>query len=235
METEVSEATKAVIRQDIQDALSVSSCDDPLLGATFGWLHRMTTNLLHKHGSLVQHLFASILAETPGYEVFKRQDVAISADADRLATRHNIMACLETDLPYEPIGHRSVRPDVVAFNTLTGTLQFIEVKRGVAKLSSATIRSETRDLLCLQMLGRGWARANHLDVQRTEALAVSFYGRSGLPSALTVLGANLDEHFGLHVTEQMEASLAFARDELERRLPDLVDDSSRSWSGARRD
>ena len=71
MESEVSEATRAVIRQDIEDALSVSSCEDPLLGATFGWLHRVTTNLLHKHGSLVQGLFASILAETPGYEVFQ--------------------------------------------------------------------------------------------------------------------------------------------------------------------
>ena len=219
MNHEVPNPIKAIIRDDIDEALAVAAVDDPLLGETFGWLHRVTTNLLHKHGAILQSVLAQILAEAPGYDVLPLQDVTISEDADRLASRHNISACVQTDLPYDPRGPRTVRPDVIGLHEPTRTLQFIEIKRGQAKLSSATIRSETRDLQCLQMLGRSWARTHNLNADRVEAFAVSFYGRSGLPHQLSVAGDDLDEHFGFPVNARIQAALAFGRHELEARLP----------------
>jgi hypothetical protein len=219
MKHDVPTPIKTIIRQDIDDALAVAAVDDPLLGETFGWLHRVTTNLLHKHGAILQSVLAQILAEAPGYNVLPPHDIKVSEDADRLASRHNIPASLQTELPYDPRGPRTVRPDVIAFHEPTGTLQFVEAKRGQAKLSSATIRSETRDLQCLQMLGRSWARAQNLGAERVEAFAVSFYGRSGLPHQLSVAGDELDEHFGFPVSAQIDAALAFGRHELEARMP----------------
>lgn len=219
MKHEVPMPIKAIIRQDIDDALAVAGVDDPLLGQTFGWLHRVTTNLLHKHGSLLQSVLASTLAEAKGYEILEPCDIPVSEDADRLASRHNISACVQTELPFEPTGPRTVRPDIIGLHVLSGTLQFVEIKRGQGKLSSATIRSETRDLLCLQMLGRSWARSLNLQVRKVDAFAVSFYGRSGLPHRLTVAGDELDEHFGFPVTGRVEAALEFGRHELEARLP----------------
>ena len=221
MKTELPTTIKTIIRKDIDEALAVAGVDDPLLGETFGWLHRVTTNLLHKHGAILQSVLASMLAEAPGYDVLPAQDITISEDADRLASRHNISACLQTELPYDPRGPRTVRPDVIGLHEPSATLQFVEIKRGQAKLSSATIRSETRDLQCLQMLGRSWARAHAHDVEKVEAFAVSFYGRSGLPHQLSVAGNDLDEHFGFPVNAQIEAALAFGRHELEAWLPDF--------------
>lgn len=230
MKDDPPEHIKAIVKRDFDEALSFEPVDDPLLGPTFGSLHRMTCSLLHRNGWLLQKVLTQILAETPGFAVLPAHEIRVSADADRLAYRRNPIECLETELPYDPEGPRAIKPDLIVYRTATGRLELLEIKRGQAKLGAGSIRSQTRDLLCLQMMGRSWARQHHLDVTDVRALVVSLFGQTGLSPDLTVYGDELDDHFGFPVTRHLDTALSFARRELERRLPAVVDRTGQPWT-----
>lgn len=213
---------KATIRDDVDRAFSIPCTDDPLLGPTLGYLYRAAGNLLQSHGTLIQDLLPQILRKTPGFAVLAPEGIRISEDADRMAHRDNLQDCLHTELHYNADGAREVRPDILLFRTTSGTLEFLEVKRGQGKLGSSAIRSLLRDLLCLQMLGRSWGRRHHLHVTEVRARVISIYGQTGLPQELTIQGNSLDEYFGFPMSSEFDEALNFSRDEVERRLPGIL-------------
>lgn len=218
---------QAMIRREIDRALALPPVDDPFLGLHYGYQHRVLGSLVRRSGTIMQLALREILREVPHLLVLNVTEVPISEEVDRAAATYDIAGARETHLEYDPEGPRVVRPDVITLTIgdvrhdcrRTGTLDFIDIKRGGGRLASGALRALRLNLLALQMQGRSFGEHLDLRVRETNAWAVSLFGETGLSPDLTIAGEDLDAYYDYPVSTRLAEAMLFARDELSRRLP----------------
>jgi hypothetical protein len=83
-------------------------------------------------------------------------------------------------------------------------------KRGNGQFDAGKIRSIKRDLIVTQMLLKSYGAAAKLAPEKAEARIIFYYGRRSIPRPYSLVGSDLNEHFGFPVYDLVEeANLYF--------------------------
>lgn len=107
---------------------------------------------------------------------------------------------------------------MVAFDETDRSIRAYEIKRGNGYFDAGKIRSITRDLKCVQVLLKSYGEFCKLD-PAAEARIIFYYGMRSIAPPWSLVGKELDEHFGFPVVERIEQ----ANDYFRTRLNDLLD------------
>jgi hypothetical protein len=94
-----------------------------------------------------------------------------------------------------------------------------EVKRGNGQFDAGKIRSIRRDLMCVQVLLKSYGEVANVNPVAGEARIIFYYGVRSLPRPWSLVGDELDEHFGFPLVEKVEQ----ANDYFKARLHELLE------------
>ena len=89
-----------------------------------------------------------------------------------------------------------------------------EIKRGNGAFDAGKIRSIRRDLNVTQMLLKSYGETFKLNPVRAEARVIFYYGIRSLPRPLSLIGSELNEHFGFQVYDLVEAANQYFKSKL---------------------
>jgi hypothetical protein len=87
--------------------------------------------------------------------------------------------------------------DIIVFDSADQTLRAYEIKRGNGQFDAGKIRSIKRDLIVTQMLLKSYGETFNLRPKKAEARIMFYYGRRSIPRPYSLIGSELNEHFGL--------------------------------------
>jgi hypothetical protein len=148
-----------------------------------------------------------------------RDDVfKVSREADALASTQDLLACLQTTLPYGN-SVRTLQVDMIAFDSADQSIRAYEIKRGNGQFDAGKIRSITRDLKCIQVLLKSYGQLCNFNPVSAESKIIFYYGVRSIPRPLSLIKGELDQHFGFPVVEKIEQ----ANDYFQTKLHALLD------------
>ena len=109
------------------------------------------------------------------------------------------------------------------FDVRTGSLEFVECKRGRHQIGADHQRARLKDDAVLELVGRSYARKKFRQIAGDcRCLTVSYYGNTGLPENRTVRASELDEHYGWPVRRRVEEHLNYFRTRLDQAIPGVT-------------
>ena len=108
---------------------------------------------------------------------------------------------------------------MIAFDNADGTLRAYEIKRSNGAFDAGKIRSIRRDLNVTQMLLKSYGETFNLKPLKAEARVIFYYGIRSLPRPYSLIGAELNNHFGFAVYEHVETANEYFR----RKLHELLE------------
>ena len=107
-----------------------------------------------RHGNILERAIFERLKENAQLEVWSDPLFSVSAMADSVASEslRAPSTLLDTNIPYEPNGKRTLQVDIIVFDKQAKTLRAYEVKRGNGEHDAGKKRHILRDTLCIQVL-----------------------------------------------------------------------------------
>ena len=113
--------------------------------------------------------------------------------------------------------------DLLTYDPWFREVNFFEVKRGTAPIGANHRRVRLLEHVALAITGAAFVEESLGEpVHDVSTRVISYYGRSGFDSAITITAAELDTVFGTTVRAEVDAHLAFFRYRLDCRIPGLT-------------
>jgi hypothetical protein len=180
---------------------------DPIAGAHFSKIVSLLSSSYKRHGYILQRAILERLKENPDFIVWDDPVFAVSQMADHIIDvgMSDPLSLLGNDINYITPGHRTLQVDALVYDQRTKSLRAYEVKRGAGAHDSGKRRSILRDVLCVQVLLRSYGRERGYDVATVESRVIFYYGELSVPRPFGMSGADMDEHFGFPVWDEVEA------------------------------
>jgi hypothetical protein len=107
---------------------------------------------------------------------------------------------------------------MIAFDEADQTLRAYEIKRGNGAFDAGKIRSIRRDLTVTQMLLKSYGDTFNLNPVKAEARVIFYYGIRSLPRPYSLIGSELNDHFGFGVYDLVETANSYFRQKLHELL-----------------
>jgi len=200
------EAVKPEVNRTIQSLNSKKFTADPIAGAHFSKIVSLLSSAYKRHGFIIERALLAALKQYPQFEVWEQRDFGVSLAADSMVD-HLIGTPTEASAVTLAYGEqkRTLQVDLFVYNRETKALRSYEVKRGCGLHDSGKRRSILRDLLCLQVLTKGYGESRGLEVAEAHAHIIFYYGQCSIKKPFCLVREELDEHFGVPVVETVEA------------------------------
>lgn len=190
---------------------------DPVVEARYSRITSIVSSAYKRHGAIIERAFTAALQRSPHLTVWDERDFRISAAAERLADGDATAA--GSALRYGAAGHvRAQQVDLLVFDDRHGRLGAYECKRGFGYHDAGKKRSMLRDIRCIQMLLRSYGEQRSLEIRSAEARIIFYYGTCSIGAPWALTRDDLDNHFGIPVTENVEQVNEYFRE----RLNDLL-------------
>jgi hypothetical protein len=171
-----------------------------------------TSAVIKRHGDLLCTQVRETLSGHEALVVLPSEGFPISAEADRLAAEQGVEACRTAHLTYDPdTAARTIDVDLIVVDTRIGSVTAYEIKRGFGPVDAGKRRQTLRDGFAVAAHLSDYAQRRGHPVLRSDFKVLSIYGRTGLPSEVTINGAQLDEHFAHGVSAPMWQSERYLR------------------------
>jgi hypothetical protein len=201
------------------DALAaVEFRPDPIAGTLFSRMTSVLSSAYKRHGPIIERAIVERLNESDRYTVWgvDRFGVQQQAATTVAAAGNNPATLANTHLPYvgDHAGDTQLQIDAVVFDHETNVVSAYEIKRGNGHFDAGKQRSMKRDALIAKVLlqshctGRGHAAVD------SRSHIIFYYGLRSIPAPLGIIGAELDDHFGIPVWEEVETVNAYFRSRL---------------------
>jgi hypothetical protein len=195
---------------------SLSSIPSP--GRKYSRLTSIISSAYKRHGAILEFALRESLRESNRHKVWREDAFRVSRAADQIVGQQSDEAYSATLLPYgESI--RTLQIDMMVFDNADQTLRAYEIKRGNGQFDAGKIRSIKRDLFVTQMLLKSYGETFSLKSEKAEARIIFYYGRRSIPRPFSLIGIELNEHFGFPVYDLVEQ----ANDYFKRQLYSLLD------------
>lgn len=172
-------------------------------------------------GSVIAHSLAEALSQRTRLQVRQDVHVPLSRETLILAAAANgtdpnaELRCLDN-------GTRS-QVDVLTYDPWYQEVTCYEVKRGSAPIGANHRRLRELEHLALRITGGSFVEQLIGEpVVELSTRVISFYGRTGFDSEVTVTGGELDRYFGVPVCSEISTHVAFFRYQLDRLIPGLT-------------
>lgn len=201
--------------------------EDPVLGPGLSRLHSTLASLVSRDGHVLQKVLYETLKDNPYLSIWQEAEFSVSPEADKLAEARSFESCLETDLPYGKSVSRKISLDFIVLNHRSKTVTAYEIKRGKGYMGAGARRQITRDILCARMLVKGYAKSLGFTARRGDAKVIIYHGNASLRPEISLMGADLDAHFGISVTPAVAAANRYFRKKIDEILPDVLADCAR--------
>ena len=190
---------------------------DPIASEHYSRSTSIMSSAYKRHGVILETALRESLRESNRHRVWQEDAFRVSRAADALVGSQNEEACRRTTLPYGD-STRTVQVDMVAFDSADRTIRAYEVKRGNGKFDAGKVRSIKRDLLCIQVLLKGYGELANCEPQAAASKIIFYYGVRSIPAPWSLFKAELDEHFGFPVVRNIEAANEYFRAQLHQLL-----------------
>jgi hypothetical protein len=179
---------------------------DPIAGPLVSRIVSVMSSAYKRHGNILERAIFERLKENPQLEIWNDQLFSVSAMADSVASEslRAPSTLLETNIPYEPNGKRTLQVDIIVFDKEAKTLRAYEVKRGNGEHDAGKKRQILRDILCIQVLLRKYGAFRGCEAMSISSHVISYYGLLSVPRPFALKGTDLDQHFGFSVYAEVE-------------------------------
>jgi hypothetical protein len=148
---EFMERVTPVVDETIRALAAVSFVEDPIAGARYSRATSIVSSAYKRHGRILEFALRESLRDSNRHTVWNDEVFKVSREADALANTQDLLACLQTTLPYGN-SVRTLQVDMFAFDSADQSIRAYEIKRGNGQFDAGKIRSITRDLKCIQVL-----------------------------------------------------------------------------------
>lgn len=206
-----------VVDQTISRLASQKFIADPIAGEKFSRQTSIISSAYKRHGSILEVALRESLRESNRHKVWKEDAFKVSRAADQIVGQQTDEAYLSTTLPYGE-GIRTLQIDMIAFDHADNTLRAYEIKRGNGAFDAGKIRSIRRDLIVTQMLLKSYGEMFKLNPVKAEARVIFYYGIRSLPRPYSLIGSELNDHFGFGVYDLVETVNTYFRQKLHELL-----------------
>ncbi|TWI73624.1 hypothetical protein IQ16_01762 [Bradyrhizobium huanghuaihaiense] len=205
---------KPIVDQTISTLASADFETDPIAGEKYSRQTSIISSAYKRHGTILERAMLESLRESNRHKVWREDAFRVSHAADQLIGHQADMALL----PYgESI--RTLQIDMMVFDSADQTLRAYEVKRGFGKFDAGKIRSIRRDLIVTQMLLKSYGELAGYKAERAEAKIIFYYSRRSIPRPYSLVGPELNDHFGFPVYDLVEEANVYFK----QQLYDLLD------------
>jgi hypothetical protein len=207
------ERVKPVVDDTIRGLGRTKFIADPVAGLKYSRVTSIVSSAYKRHGRILETALREGLRESNRHRVWQEDNFRVSRAADALVDSQSETECLKSALPYGE-GARTLQVDMIAFDDADKVIRSYEVKRGNGQFDAGKIRSIRRDLKCVQVLLQSYGEAANVKPVRAESKIIFYYGIRSIPRPWSLVGAELDAHFGFGVTERVEQANEYFRGKL---------------------
>lgn len=178
---------------------------DPIAGEHFSRIVSIVSSAYKRHGHILERAILEQLKTCPDLQVWNDPTFQIPANADLIANGSlaDPSTIYGNEASYGP-GIRTVQVDALVHDRRHNTLRAYEIKRGFGSHDSGKRRQILRDLLCIQVLLKSYGKLRKIDVERTGAHVIFYYGVRSIPEPFGLVGRELDDHFSYPVSHVVE-------------------------------
>lgn len=202
-----------IIDQTISTLASARFVTDPIAGEKYSRLTSIISSAYKRHGAILEIALRESLRESNRHQVWREDAFRVSRAADQIVGQQDEVAYAATMLPYGE-SYRTLQIDMMVFDQADRTLRAYEIKRGNGQFDAGKIRSIKRDLVVTQMLLKSYGETFKVAPERAEARIIFYYGRRSIPRPYSLIGSELNEHFGFGVYDLVEAANAYFQQRL---------------------
>jgi hypothetical protein len=216
--TDFMHAMQPVIDRIVASLERARFVEDPICGPQYSRINSILSSAQKRHGRILEIAFREGLRGSKENHIWTEPKFAVSLAADTLVNSQSDEASCQSELPYGEV-HRTIQIDVGAFNHTHRAIGSYEVKRANGLHDAGKIRSMRRDLACTRVLLRSYGQLRGLYAQQqADARIIFYYGRRSIPAPYSLIGEELDDHFGFAITARIEAANNYYRDRLRELL-----------------
>lgn len=190
---------------------------DPIAGTKYSRATSIVSSAYKRHGRILETALRESLRESNRLRVWQEDCFRVSRAADALVDTQSEQECLKSALPYGE-GIRALQVDVIAFDEADNIIRAYEVKRGNGQFDAGKIRSIRRDLKCVQVLLKSYGEISKFVPTGAESKIIFYYGIRSIPRPWSLVGTELDAHFGFPVKERVEQANEYFRVKLHELL-----------------
>jgi hypothetical protein len=208
---------KPLVDETVRRLAVKSFRDDPIAGNRYARATSIVSSAYKRHGKILEAALFERLRDNNRLTVWNDPTYAVSGAADALVHSSTHADCLRSQLPYGE-SKRTLQIDIVVYDTLHRSIRSYEVKRGNGEHDAGKVRSIWRDLICTHVLLKSYGVARGHEVDHAEAKIVYYYGVRSIPTPISLVREELDEHFEYPVVEAVEQVNAYFRDRLHELL-----------------
>jgi len=174
---------------------------DPIAGEEYSRSTSIISSAYKRHGKIIEAALRERLKDNDQFVVWDEPLFKVSQPANILSGRAN--DCNGASLFYGDQA-RTVQVDLIVYDKNNRTLRAYEVKRGNGSFDAGKKRSIMRDLLSIQVLLKSYGEQRGYETQSSESKIIFYYGLRSIPTPYSLIGDELDEHFGFDVVSAIE-------------------------------
>lgn len=179
---------------------------DPIVPSEYRRPYGVIMSAVRSDGQLLETAVSETLKASPRLIVLRTPSIYIPAEVDQFVnSAAGKAAMLQSDLHYEHGRGRKVTPYTVVVDEDREAIDILELKRGRAKTDAGKTRQTERDLLCLRLVAKSFAKEMlNIDVTTTTACVCAIHGCSAVSPDLQVSLAELEERYGVNLLSVVE-------------------------------
>jgi len=191
--------------------------EDPVAGTKYSRATSIISSAYKRHGKILETAIREGLRDSNRHRVWSEDSFRVSAAANVLVTSfaglEGEASCRQSALPYGERA-RTLQVDMMAYDEADQTIRAYEVKRGNGQFDAGKIRSIKRDLMCIQVLLKSYGETANVAPIAAEAKIIFYYGIRSIPRPWSLVGEELDEHFGFPIVAKIEQANGYFRERL---------------------
>jgi len=203
--TELLDRLSPVIDTSIERLNNKKFTQDPIAGEYFSRIASVTSSAYKRHGFILERAIYEQLSLCPHFSVWEDRKFQVTNTADHIVDTAivNPHTILDTETGYQQ-GHRTLQVDAIVYDKNTNIIRAYEIKRGSGLHDSGKRRSILRDLLCVQVLLKSYAREKGFAPVVAHSHIIFYYGKCSIQKPFSLTSDELDDHFHWPVKAPVE-------------------------------
>jgi hypothetical protein len=178
---------------------------DPLGGKKYSRITSIISSAYKRHGQILGRALLERLLECSKFVVWTEAEYKLPHSAAlEYARRLPPEAYRGIQIAYGD-EDRSIPVDVLVFNKETGALKSYNVKRGNGPFDGGKRRQLLEELIKTQITLKSYGELQGYSVKEAESYVIFYYGVCSAPACFSLIGEQLDDHFGFPVSGAIEA------------------------------
>lgn len=192
-----------IVDETIKKLAKTKFKEDPIAGKLLSAQTSIVSSAYKRHGKIIEAAMVECLRDSNRYEVWGEDAFKVSKAAETLIGQMEDQDFPAATLPYGDTV-RTVQVDMITYDHTDKILGAYEIKRGNGRHDAGKQRSIKRDLQAIQVLLKSYGETFNRPSESAHSKIIFYYGERSIPKPFSLVGEELDDHFGYPVREKVE-------------------------------